>query len=356
MTGLVAPGPSASGEGPLRVVPFDGSAADWDGLLEGFEGSTFGHLGGWRNVMSRILGHELRYRVALSEEGEARGLLPLVRVKSRLFGDYLVSMPFLSYGGPLGTEEARGLLANEAAEEARRLGVDLLELRSRTPVPGGLRTSHRKLTVVLDLPDSSEVLWQEGLKAKVRSQIRRPMKEGMETRFGLTELDSFYTVFSRAMRDLGTPVLPLDFFAAVASELSEQVLFCTIVLAGEPVAAGCGFLWEDEFEITWAGSVREFNRMAPNMLLYWSFIEEAIRRGARAFNFGRCTPDSGTHRFKRQWGGDDLPLPWAQWSPGSVASTPVPTSRKYQLATTVWQRIPLQVANRLGPLISRSLP
>jgi lipid II:glycine glycyltransferase (peptidoglycan interpeptide bridge formation enzyme) len=210
--------------------------------------------------------------------------------------------------------------------------------------------------VILDLPDSAEVLWEEGLKAKVRSQIRRPMKEGMEPRFGPGELDGFYSVFSHTMRDVGTPVLPKRFFSAIASELSDQVHFCTVEKDGRAIAAGCGFLWMGEFEITWAGSLREFSRMAPNMLLYWSLMEEAIRWGAQRFNFGRCSPDSGTHRFKRQWGGEDHSLPWAQWSPGSVASTPVPTSKKYELATSLWSRIPVPVANRLGPWISRSLP
>jgi hypothetical protein len=122
------------------------------------------------------------------------------------------------------------------------------------------------------------------------------------------------------------------------------------------VAAGCGFLWEGELEITWAGSLREYNRLAPNMLLYWAFMEEAIRRGAHTFNFGRCTAGSGTHRFKRQWGGEDHALPWAQWSSGSTSATPTPSGRKYQIATALWRKTPLFVANRMGPLLSRNLP
>jgi FemAB-related protein (PEP-CTERM system-associated) len=340
----------------IEVVAFEGSAAEWNGLLSGLKGTSFCHLGGWRAVMSDALDHELLYRVARSRGGETLGVLPLVRVRSRLFGDYLVSMPFLSYGGPVGTEEARAALATWAYEEASRLGVDLLELRSRTTVPGPLRTNHRKLTVILELPADAEVLWKKGLKAKVRSQIRRPMKEGMEARFGTAELDSFYDVFSRTMRELGTPVLPRAFFETVATELASQVVFCTVLHSGRPVAAGCGFHWDGEFEITWAGALRELSRLAPNMLLYWSLIEDAIGRGARAFNFGRCSPDSGTHRFKRQWGGEDHPLPWAQWSPMAVDSTPTPTGKKFELATALWRRIPLPLTNRLGPLISRSLP
>jgi FemAB-related protein (PEP-CTERM system-associated) len=234
--------------------------------------------------------------------------------------------------------------------------VDLLELRSRIPVPGALRRSERKLTVLLNLPDSPEELWERGLSGKVRSQVRRPKKEGMEARFGADLLDPFYGVFARTMRDLGTPVLPKAFFRAVLSGMPEQVVLGAVFLKGNAVAAGWGFLWKGEVEITWAGALREASRMAPNMLLYWSFMDQAIRGGAHTFNFGRCSPGSGTHRFKRQWGGEDHPLPWAQWSPGSVAATPAPTGKKYQLATSLWRKLPLWWANRLGPMISRSLP
>jgi len=341
----------------LHAVPFDGPDEEWDGMVEELEGSTFCHLGAWRRIMTEVLGHEVHYRVARDEAGATAGLLPMVRVRSHLFGSYLLSMPFLSYGGPLGTPEARAFLGGHAVKEAARLGVDLLELRARVPVPGELRTSHRKLTVLLDLPTSPEVLWEDHLKAKVRSQIRRPMKEGMESRTGSDQLDAFYSVFAETMRDLGTPVLPRRFFRAVLEGLPEQVVFCVVEWRGAPVAAGCGFLWRGEFEITWAGSLRKHSRMAPNMLLYWVLMEEAMGRGAHTFNFGRCSPDSGTHRFKRQWGGTDHPLPWAQWSPKEVAATPDPGSgRMVRVATALWKKLPLGVANRVGPLLSRSLP
>jgi FemAB-related protein (PEP-CTERM system-associated) len=307
--------------------------------------------------MREALGHETLYRVAVDADGKAVGLLPLVHVRSRLFGNYLLSMPFLNDGGPLGSPAARAALGQAAVDEARGRRVDLLELRGREPVPGeSFSTSERKLTVLMELGESSETLWKEGLRSKVRSQVRRPMKEGMEARFGHELLDAFYDVFSRTMHDLGTPVLPRRFFTSIAEHLGEQVIFCTVEHEGTPLAAGCGFLWNGEYEITWAGSLREASRMAPNMLLYWSLMEESIRRGARTFNFGRCSPGSGTHRFKRQWGGDDLPLPWSQWSKDGVATTPNPDSPKYRLATNVWSRLPLAVTNRLGPPLARLLP
>lgn len=340
----------------MEVVEFEGTMASWDRLLPRFADATYCHLGAWHGVVRETFGHEPHYMLAVDSEQEVQGMLPLFRVRSRLFGDYLLSMPFLSYGGPIGTSEARTLLAAAAVEKAGGLGVDLLELRSRNRVPGPLDLSERKLTVLLDLPDDPDELFETGFKAKLRSQIRRPKKEGMTERIGPDLIHPFYSVFSRTMRDLGTPVLPKAFFRRVRRGLGGEVLFCVVEWRGKPVAAGCGFLWREEFEITWAGALREHSRQAPNMLLYWSLIREAIARGAKVFNFGRCTPGSGTHRFKRQWGGRDVPLPWAQWSREGKTATPSPDSPRYRLAIRAWQRLPVFVANRLGPFLSRSLP
>lgn len=306
--------------------------------------------------MRDVLGHDTAYMTARDGSGLCEGLLPLVRVRSRLFGDYLLSMPFMSYGGPVGSARARKALAEAAVAEAERMGVDLMELRVRQPLDVDLAHSDRKITVVKSLPDDPEALWKGGLKAKVRSQVRRPMKEGMETRIGNDLVDPFYDVFSVTMRDLGTPVLPKAFFQAIAARMSDHVVFSVIEYEGKPAAAGCGFLWKGEYEITWAGALRELSRKAPNMLLYWSLMEESVRRGASVFNFGRCTPGSGTHRFKSQWGGEDQPLPWAQWTKGGVAATPSPDSAKFRLATRVWSRLPVSLANRFGPWLARSLP
>jgi serine/alanine adding enzyme len=342
----------------MRVVPFAGSARAWDAVVTRWEtgGATFCHLYGWRSLMADVLGHECLYAAAVDDAEEIRGVLPLVRVKSPLLGHYLVSLPFLNYGGPLGDPDACAALAAWAETEARSSRVDLLELRTRTALDAALRTSQRKITVLLDLPADAEALWKT-FPSKLRSQVRRPEKEkDVEVRFGLGELDSFYYVFARNMHDLGTPVLPRDLFEGIARIFPNVVLFGTVWWGGRPVAGGCGFLWGGEFEMTWASSLRAHNHTGANMLLYWSFMRDVIARGARAFNFGRCTPGGGTHRFKRQWGGRDVPLPWAQWSPGTVDATPSPERPMFQLASAMWRRLPLAVANRFGPLLARQLP
>jgi len=340
----------------LDVTLWDGDPARWDVFVAGAEGATFCHLAAWRQVIETVFGHECLYAVAVGPDGGWRGVLPLVRVRSRIFGHSLVSMPFLNAGGPLGDPEARARLAAWAAEEARRPGADLLAPRARTPGPGGLRVSHRKITVVLELPGTAEELWERTFRAKLRSQVRRAERAGFEPRFGAGEAEAFYAVFARNMRDLGTPVLPWRFFDEVRARLGGAVVFGAVYRRGEPVAGGCGVAYRDTFELTWASSLRRYAPEAPSMLLYWSFLAHAVARGAGAFDFGRCTPGSGTHRFKLQWGGRDRPLPWAQWSRRGLAGPPTPDRPAWRLAARVWRRIPLAVASRLGPVLARSLP
>ncbi|MGH7700574.1 MAG: FemAB family XrtA/PEP-CTERM system-associated protein [Gemmatimonadales bacterium] len=339
----------------ITVLPFDGRGFAWDEFVSGAEGSTFCHLAGWREVMADVLGHECRYLVAINGGGRWQGVLPLVRVRSRMFGDYLISLPFLNYGGPLGDAPARTRLAEEAVVLARRLGVDLLELRSRRPFPGNLRVSQRKITVLLPLPPSADLLWAR-FPSKLRAQVRRAEREGVTVRFGADQVVPFYEVFARHMHELGTPALPRALFERLARLFPHLVEIGALYQGERPIAAGCGFVWRDEFEITWASDLREYRRTAPNMLLYWEFMRRMIARGVRTFNFGRCTPDGSTHRFKRQWGGEDVPLPWAQWSPRAVTATPSPDRPVYRLATAAWRRLPLSLTNTLGPAIARHLP
>jgi len=338
----------------LQVTLASPDAPEWDDFISGRPEATYAHLPEWGRVFTESMGHTWHGLQARGDSG-LEGVLPLIRVKSRLFGDYLVSMPFVNYGGPVGSEPARIALASRARDLAREMSVDLLELRNRAPLEGDLVRSDRKITVVLDLPAEAGDLW-DALKAKVRSQVRRPMKEGMTVAFGDEHLGAFYDVFAHNMRDLGTPVLPFRFFESLAHHLPDRMVICVVRHQERAVAAGCGFVFGREFELTWASSLRAVNRLAPNMLLYWSLMAEATERGVKVFNFGRCTPGGGTHKFKLQWGGHDEPLPWSQWSSKGVATTPSPDSAKYRLAVGVWQRLPLAVTNRVGPVLARSIP
>jgi len=352
LTKIAASRPTAA----LNVIPLEGSGEAWDRFIANCPHATFCHLAGWRDVMADTLRHECLFRVAVSEGGAWEGVLPLVRVKSRLFGHFLVSMPFLNDGGPVGTAAAQAALAARAVLEARRSGADLLELRTRHPISAGLSLSRRKITVVLDLPSSVDELWRDVIPPRLRNKVRRPQREGLEARFGSELAEVFYDIFARRMRELGTPVMPFSFFDRIRKVFADRVTFGVVFDRAEPLAAGCGFTWGGEFEMTWNADVRKASEKGANVFLFWSFLERAVARGLRHFNFGRCTPGSGTHEFKRRWGGVDVDLPWVQWSARGLASPPAPNQGAYRLATLAWRILPLNVTRSLGPLLAPYLP
>ncbi|HUL49852.1 MAG TPA: FemAB family XrtA/PEP-CTERM system-associated protein [Gemmatimonadales bacterium] len=348
----------------MRVESFSGSPAEWDEFVRTAPGATHCHLHGWRTVMERVFGHECLYYAARDEHGALAAVLPLVRVRSMLFGHYVVSMPFLNYGGPIGTPAGVQALASHVARSAEgetgELGkAKLVELRSRIALPIDISVSHRKITVLLDLPESGGAALWHSLPAKLRSQIRRPQKEGIAVRFGADQVEPFFAVFAQHMRDLGTPTQSRQLFECIAEIFPDDVWFGCAYYGDQAVAAGCGFSWGGEFEMTWASALRRFNRYSPNMLLYWSFLERAATQRLATFNFGRCTPGGATHRFKRQWGSRDVPLWWYQLTPsgsGGAVATPAPDRGALALGPLVWRHLPVALATALGPRIVRYLP
>lgn len=341
----------------VQVGPYEGSGDAWDLFARVQNGFTHFHRFAWKALIEDVFGHECVYLGARTDSGELAGVLPLVRVKSLVFGHYLVSMPFLNYGGPLGTDEAVLALAEAAVAEARHSGAKLLELRSRVELPLEMAVSHRKITVVLDLPRDSDVLFK-AFVSNTRRQVRRGQKAGVTVQFGGDQLDPFFQVFSRHMRDLGTPTLPRDLFEQIAKRFGEDAWFGCAWYSGKPVAGIVGFRWGTEFEVTWASSLMAYHQFAPNMLIYWEFMRRSIAEGVTLFNFGRCTPDGSTHRFKKQWGSRDESLWWYQHSASGVAdaATPSPDRGAFSLGPRLWRYVPLPVATALGPRIVRLIP
>ena len=331
------------------------SAATWNAFVEAHpHGSTF-HRWEWRDVYREVYGHEAPYLAAYAGT-ELRGVLPLVRVKSLIFGHYLVSLPFVSYGGPLGDAHAQRALTARAAELGE--GAKLVELRSRVTLDTVLTQVNRKITVVLDVvPNDYEVTFKK-FDSKLRSQVRRGEKEGLVVRFGRENAAAYHKVFAEHMRDLGSPAHGLRFFERLADALGDRAWIGVAYLGEEPVAAGFAIENGHEVEISWASALRRYQKLSPNMTLYGAFIQRTCERGFSVFNFGRCTEGSGTHKFKKQWGSRDEALPWYQSSASlqPTSAAPSPEQSTFGLAIRVWQKLPTTITTPLGARLMAGIP
>jgi serine/alanine adding enzyme len=344
----------------LTLATLTAPSKDWDDFVRARAHASVYLLGGWAQLGQDVFGHPAYFIEGRNESGGLAGVLPLVRQKSLLFGDSLTSVPFFNYGGALAdTIEHTQALMEQARSLALSLGCRYLEFRDTQELPGDWRVRTDKVTLLLDLPESFEVLAKK-LGAKLRSQVKRAEREKHAVRIGGRELlGDFYTVFAHNMRDLGTPVYPLRFFEAIFDRFAG---YCQIVVidgdAG-PSAAGFLIIANGRAEIPWAACLPEAKRLGFNMKLYWEVLAAVMRRGCSVFDFGRSTVDAGTYKFKLQWGAAPRQLYWHRWERKAAATQPEAPAREGRLmhyATTVWKRLPLPVANRLGPLVSGSLP
>ncbi len=331
--------------------------ADWNAYAINHPATSLYHRAEWRNLITETFGHRAYYCIARNRAGQTVGILPLIRLSSRLFGDFIVSMPYFNYGGPLGDcLEVETALIEYAARLAVDLGVSHVEFRDEIP-RDGMPSRTEKVNMILPLPDSADILWNS-FPSKLRAQIRRAGREHSRTvHGGLELLDEFYCVFARNMRDLGTPVYGKSFFRHILETFPDD---CRIIVSryrNKPVAAAFLARSGDRMEIPWASTIREVNHLSINMLLYWEVLQYAIKSGCSSFDFGRSSVDSGTYRFKQQWGASPVQLYWHYWL-GEAGELPSlnPSNPKYALFIRLWKRLPVAVTKVLGPPIVRNLP
>jgi FemAB-related protein (PEP-CTERM system-associated) len=343
----------------VNVVPItDGDAARWRDYVAPNANASLYHDYRWRRVIERAFKRETHYLAAVDTHGSVRGVLPLARLKSPVFGDFLVSLPYFNYGGVLADHVTAVDALRRAAEElAQEAGVDHVEYRHVSDVWPDAPKRTDKVAMLLPLPADTAAL-DKRLGSKVRAQIKRPLKEGAKVEHGGVEcVDAFYEVFAHNMRDLGTPVYAKRFFAEIAATFPDEVRIFVVRLAEKPVAAGFVLRHRDRAEIPWAASLRDANRIGVNMLLYGRILEWCVEQGVGTFDFGRSTIDAGTYRFKRQWGAEPVQLYWHYWlPPGRELPQIRPDNPKYRMMVSLWQRLPVPVATALGPHIVKNIP
>jgi len=315
------------------------------------------HLG-WMRVLRRSLGHH-PFLVEATYMGRTVGVLPLALIRSPLFGRFLVSLPFVNSAGITAeSDEAAKRLVDAAVTLADQHDVRYLELRSECELRHRALTQKNdtKVMMRLPLPPAADQLWN-GFKSKLRSQIKAGEKHPFEIRWGHEELlKDYYAVFSRNMRDLGTPVFPRGLFAAILDQFQDNAELCVVQLSGKPVASALLTHGLGITEVPSASTLREFNPTNVNMVMYWHLLQRAIQRRQQIFDFGRSTVDSNTYRFKKQWGAQPCPSVWQYYVRRGTIGDMRPTNARFSLAIRAWQRLPVWLTRLIGPALVRGIP
>ena len=334
------------------VDPQAGDAARWDAYVDRHSEGTFFHLHAWREVLERSVGFRTHYQMAL-RNGVVVGVLPLARVKSLLFGDALVSLPFCVQGGVIADDpDAEQALLDSAAALAASTGVDYLELRHTRPVaPDWPTKSETYVLFRRELSSDAE----ENMKAiprKQRAMVRKGIGAGLVSREE-TNLAHFFPIYATSVRNLGTPVFPRRYFETLHRAFASRCRVTTVFAGDDAISSVLSFVYKDTVMPYYGGGVPLARDLKAYDFMYWEVMRTASEQGIRFFDYGRSKRDSGSYSFKKNWGFEPAPLHY-QYQLVKQQTLPDrnPNNPKYELAVNTWKRLPLPLANFLGPFVS----
>jgi FemAB-related protein (PEP-CTERM system-associated) len=337
----------------IQVRPLGrGEEKAWDNYVLHSSEASHCHLSGWRRVIAGSYGHASCYLWAHAG-GSVKGVLPLISMRSFVFRRALVSMPFLDDGGICADDEhVRAQLSEQALQIYQDQRADILDLRHRRKNKLDIPVNGSKIIMILKLLDNPDAMWK-GFDAKLRNQIRKASKSGVTAAWsGKDGLADFYEVFAANMRDLGSPVHSRKFFEAILDEFRDSARIM-LVRKGDRIIGGAVCLcFKDTMIVPWASALREYFSLCPNNLVYWEMIRWGCENGYQRFDFGRSSPDSGTYRFKKQWGTIEEPLQWqsVRRNNGHTA-IPHADNNKYQWMVGTWKHLPLSFTKLVGPMV-----
>lgn len=341
----------------MNVEICEAQSPDCDAFVWRMRGAKICHLFAWGRHVVRPMGHKPFYLVA-HQDGRVCGVLPLTLIRSRLFGDRIISQAFSNYGGPLVEDDtALKALYDRGIELSEEYRCESMEFRNIEPLPYGLHLRTDKVTFCIPLsPDPAES-WKR-LRPQIRNQIRKAEKAGLAVSAGGPEmLDDFYRIWTRRMHQLGTPCYPRKLFRLILKTFPDQSRVFLAHLNGKAIGGLFVYGFNGLAESRWGAVLTEYNDISPNYLLNWTAIQHFGATGAQWFDFGRSTVDSGQHTFKKRWGAVEIPLAYQYWTrPGHDPSIARPDSPKYAARIEAWKKLPLWLTRLAGPYISCSLP
>lgn len=338
----------------------DADESRWNDYVGKHPEGTLFHLSSWKTSLKKSFNHQDFYLIAEKKTGQGEptiaGIFPLVRMRSRMFGDYLVSLPFAELGGPLADDnETETLLIDYASGMSRDLKCDYLEIRSRRE-----RENMPTKTLYYNFSKAIQPLLEDNMTAiprKSRAAVRHGIKSQLKTYEGNHLLSEFYAVLAQNFHQLGTPVFPRTYFQNLLEAHGENALI-TVVRTKEqqPVAAALTFFHQDRVVPYYAGSLKEYRTLAPNDFMYWELMKRGWERGCKVFDFGRSKAGTGSYDFKRHWGFEPAPLAY-QYHLTCVNEIPnlSPANPKFQLQIQMWKTLPLFMTKMIGPSIARYL-
>ena len=329
-------------------------AANWDQFVFACPAATFFHRAGWKEVIERAFGHKTYFLLA-EENGVIQGVLPLAEINSLLFGHSLSSLPFCVYGGIIASTEPARLALDDAAQKlAAKLNVDYLEYRNTVPFHTDwsgkdLYVTFRKAidpdleANMLAIPRKQRAMVRKGIKAELVSEID-------------SNVERFFSVFADNVHRHGTPALPKRYFALLQEIFGSDCEVLTVVKDGQALSSVLSFYFRDEVLPYYAGDTLAARDFAANDFKYWELMRRACERGIKVFDYGRSKRGTGPFDFKKNWGFEPQPLCYEyQLHRAKTVPDTNPLNPKYQLFIKMWQRLPLSVANAIGPHIVKNL-
>ena len=337
-----------------------GSAPAWDRFAADMPGGTFFHRAAWAGVVTRAFNHPALHAFA-ERDGAITGILPLVHVKTALFGNTLISSPFCVYGGPLAADdESFAALDAYAADTMRKTGATATELRFRDP-PGAAALSgewHAKddLYVTFRKPIvGDDEANMKAIPRKQRAMVRKGIERGLTAKVD-RNVDRLHAIYAESVRNLGTPVFSARYFRILAEVFAEDMDVLTVFDQERPVSAVLNFYDRGEVLPYYGGGTAAARAVAANDVMYWEVMRHAAAKGCRVFDFGRSKAGTGAFAFKKNWGFSPQPLLHRfRLKPGAAVPDHNPLNPKYRAMIAAWKRLPLPIANRLGPIIVRGV-
>lgn len=334
-------------------------AEEWDEYVLRSINSTFCHLIGWKNVIEKTFGHKSHYIYAESDE-KICGILPLFLVTSVVFGKFFISTPFAVYGGICAdSTEAENLLFEHAKKMAEELAVDYLEFRNIQDSNCDLPKSELYVTFLQELfNDDLEKNWNT-MPRETRRLVRKAKSAGLKSTIECDHLDKFYDVYSRSVKNLGTPVFPKKLFKNFLDEFPDNSNMLHVWHEDKIIASVFNFYFQETILPYYGGALSEYNnnKFAPNNFMYWELMKYGIDNGYKIFDFGRSKIGTGAYNFKRHFGMEPTPLHYKYYLvKRNELPNLNPTNPKYKILIDTWKKLPIGIANLIGPHIVKYIP